>query len=351
MKQLKTNTNLRLKASVVLLIMLFCFSAVSFFAQTPPRSPSPHQPVSPKTKDWKAGKKIINESVSPAEKSITVDANVNISLCIESGNLKINGWRHNEVRAFVMDGSEVGFKVLQKSRQSSKPVWVMVLGFDPAKNTDGDTEECLSGEEIEIDVPRNATVNVKSRESMTTIDSVGRVAIENVSGGIFLNNITRGVEAKTYEGDVTVENSSGAMTLLSTTGNIVAFNVSSSEIGDIFKAKTSNGAIVLKDVEQRQIEVGSNSGSINFTGEFLSGGQYNFGTSNGSITLTIPQDSPSKITASYGYGAFKSDIPLQNIVKPTPTSAKVQNLTGQIGKGDATLNLTTYSGSLRIKKQ
>lgn len=344
MKRTKKIIKFAPKTSLLLLVGFLCVSVISVFAQTPPKSPLP-----PKPKVWKTSKKILNENPIPAEKSIVVDANVNISLCVEAGNLKINGWERDEIHAFVLRGSQIGFKVLEKGGQSSKPVWVMAIGFDPAKNADADADECLSGEEIQIDVPRNATVNVKSRESETTIDSIRKVRVENVGGDIFLNNIAHGIEAKTYQGDVTVAKSRGALTLLSTTGNIIAFDASPSEIGDIFRAKTSSGSITLKQVAHRQTDVGSNSGSINFTGEFAVGGQYNFGTSNGSITLLIPPNSSSKITASYGFGEFSSDIPLANLIKSV--QQKAQNLTGQIGKGDASINLTTFSGALRIKKQ
>ncbi|MCA1623196.1 MAG: DUF4097 domain-containing protein [Acidobacteria bacterium] len=337
--------------SLFIVTSFICLNA-AFAAAQITVEPNPKVLIRTKIKPnkvWKAKKKIENESSIPAEKSIAVDANVNVSLCVETGNLKINGWERNEVRALVTQGSQVGFKVSQKNKQSNKPEWIWVLGFDPSKITESGADECLSGGEIEIDVPRNATINVKSRESETTIGSIGKVTVENVGGDIFLNHIARGIEATTHQGDVMVGNSSGAMTLQSTTGNIVVFDASPSEIGDIFKAKTNNGAIILKDIEQRQMDVGSNSGSISFTGEFADGGQYNFNTLNGSITLSIPQNSSSKISASYGYGAFNSEIPLQNLVK-SPAS-KTQNLTGQIGKGDATLNLTTYSGALLIKKQ
>lgn len=335
-----------------LLFAFVCVNAAPTSAQGTPTPPAPKPGARPKIKPnkiWTHGKKIENESSIPAEKSIAVENNVNISLCVSEGNLKINGWRRDEIRAFVAGGSQVGFKVLQKSKQNGKPVWVMTVGFDPSKNTEPDADECLSGAEIELDVPHNATVNVKSRESETIVESIAKVRVENVGGDIFVNRVARGVEAATFEGDVTVGNSSGAMTLQSTNGNIVVYDASPSEIGDIFKAKTINGAILLKDVEMRQMDVGSNSGAVSFSGEFLSGGQYNFGTANGSITLAIPQNSSLKVAASYGYGAFKSEIPLEKLVKSAPQ--KAQNLTGQIGKGDATINLTTYSGVLQIKKQ
>ncbi len=306
-------------------------------------------PVKQRIRVKQKSKGVSDNSDQPAEKLIVVDAKVKLQLCVSTGKLKVSGWERNEIRAFVGGGSRVGFKVLQKSEQNGMPVWVEVLGFDPTKNNGNSADECLSGDEIELDVPRGATVNVKGGESETTIDSVRKTTVEIEGGDIFLNNITHGIYAKTFEGGVTVENSSGAITLVSTTGNIVAFAVGASEIGDVFKAKTNSGAIALQKIGHRQIEAGSNSGSIRFTGEFQSGGQYNLGTQNGSILLSIPEKSSFKLNASYGFGVFNPEIPLQNLVKtPTP---KAQNLSAQMGSGDATLNLKTVSGAIRIRKQ
>lgn len=325
-----------------LVAAFLCFSAVSAFAQV---VVSPRPPVLPKIKLSKIYR---NESGKPAEKSIAVDAKVNISLCVSEGKLKINGWDRNEIRAFISEGSEVGFNVREKNKQNSA-VWLMVVGFDPAKSAAANADECLSGDEIELDVPRGATVNIKGQASETTIDSVGKAWIENVGGDIFLSNIERGIDATTYEGDVTVEQSSGAMTLSSTTGNIVAFDVNPGEIGDIFKARTSSGAVTLQQVGHRQMEINSNSGSMKFIGEFKIGGQYNFGTQNGSVLLLLPEKSSCKINASYGFGAFNSEIPLQNVVKNA--NPKTQSLTASMGDGNASVILRTYSGAIRIKKQ
>ena len=171
-----------------------------------------------------------------SEKAIIVDPKVNISLCVLGGNIKVNGWDRNEVRVFINEGSPVGFKVLQKNRQTEKPVWIMVIAYDEKKNA-GVSEECISGDNIEIDAPRNTTVNIKSQESRTVIDSIGKVSIKNVVGDIMLNNIAGGIEAVTYEGDVVVEKSSGAMSLQSITGNISVSGVSPSEIGDVFQSE------------------------------------------------------------------------------------------------------------------
>lgn len=304
-------------------------------------------PTKPKIKQ--KIKTVFSENDESAEKSIAVSAKINISLSVCQGNLKIHGWERSEIRAFIGGGSEVGFRVQQKDQRTGTPVWVMVVGFNPAKNEDRDADECLSGDEIELDVPRGAIVNVKSSESETTINSVRKVTVENVGGDIFLNDIAEGVVATTYEGDVTVENSSGSMSLASTSGNIVAFGVNPEEIGDVFKAKTGNGVISLQKVGHRQMDVSSNSGSIRFSGDFLNGGQYKLGTQNGAILLSIPEQSSFKLNASYGFGSFDSAIPLQNPTKNLKSGPK--SITASAGKGEAILNLVTVSGAIRIRKQ
>jgi len=343
------NITVRKISLAIFVLLLFAPFSIGF-AQTVEGEPKVVVvPNKGKIKVKRKYKKIIGGSDTFAEKSIAVDAKVNISLCVSEGNLKVTGWERNEIRAFVGNGSKVSFKVQQKSRQNNNPVWVMVTGFDPTDVKGKSPEECLSGEEIELDVPRGATVNVKGRTTETKIEAVRKADVKSVGGDITLNNIEQGIVAATYEGDVTVENSGGAITLESGNGNIVAFDVAPSEIGDIFKAKTSSGAITLQRIEHRQTEINSNSGSIKFIGEFQSGGQYTFGTMNGTISLAIPEKSSCKIIASYGYGRFNSELKFNIITENN--SSKTQSIVASIGSGDASVNLTTFSGAIRIKKQ
>jgi Putative adhesin len=291
---------------------------------------------------------VSNEAGEVFEKSLAVNEKVNISICVRQGQVKVNGWNRNEIRAFVNDGSEIGFSVLEKSKSDKKPVWVKILGFDP--KADAKTgDECVSGRIIELDVPIGATVNIKSGESETTIDSVAKVAVKNVGGDIYLSNIPQGVEARTYRGNVTVKNSGGPMNLETTNGNILAYETASDTIGDVFRAKTNSGDITLQKTRYRETEVNSNSGSINFVGEILAGGQYYFGSTNSLITLVLPEASSSKIVAVYGYGGFDSEIPLKDLIKEQKT--KLGSLTATFGTGEALLNFKTVTGKIIIKKQ
>jgi DUF4097 and DUF4098 domain-containing protein YvlB len=367
-KLILKSLNSKEKFSPLFLLALSCLSFQIVAAQQTPKptekvvvapTPDPKIIINPKIntrtlpptpsrvppKSYSQSKVIVNESGMPAEKSIAVESKVNVTLCVREGNVKINGWDRDEIRAFVQDGSQVGFIIVDKNQKSQKPVWVKVLGYEPQKNQELNSEECLSGSEIELDVPRNSTIKLKSMESELKIESVSKVSVETLNGDIYLNDIANGIEAKTYRGDLTVEKSSGQMILTNTDGNIIALGVSPSEIGDIFKATTNSGRITLQGVEHRQIGTSSISGSTIFDGDLLSGGQYSFATTNGSIGLLIPSSSLCKINAWFGYGAFGSEIPLQNTLK------KEQSLSAQLGtdESNCSLNLKTGSGNIKIK--
>lgn len=286
------------------------------------------------------------------ERAIAVSPNVNVSLCVVEGKLSINGWRRNEVRIYVHDGNKFGFKVLEKSSMDSKPVWISAYSR-VTHGTKVNVSDCLRGEDVEIDLPVGATLNLKGESIDTTIDTLKKVSVKTAGGDITVRNVSSGVNAFTYEGDITVEESKGALTLDSANGNIVVFEVGPSEIGDVFKAKTNSGAISLQRLLHRQIDVWSISGSVVFSGEILNGGSYNFGTNTGSLKFALPQTSSFQLSATYpsGKGKFESELPLK-IITENFLEGPVKRIVANIGAGgDALLKLTTNAGLIGIKKQ
>ncbi|HVF47871.1 MAG TPA: hypothetical protein VNA17_09925, partial [Pyrinomonadaceae bacterium] len=173
-----------------------------------------------------------------SERLIKVDPTVKLTLCVSQGRLKVNGWKRNEVRVYVQNGNKFSFNVRAKNETTSDPNWITIIGVS-TKGRYAATEECISGEDIEMDVPMGAVLAIKGRDFATTIDSVRKVEITNIGGGISLRNISAGINATAGRGDLTVENSSGPIYLDTTTGNIVVFGALPGEIGDLFKAKTN----------------------------------------------------------------------------------------------------------------
>ena len=285
-----------------------------------------------------------------SEKSIKTDPSVNVWIpCVSGGSVKVTGWNRNEVRVYIDSGNTFNFTVQEKNSASGDPVWIKVSGVQP-KGRRGPVSECIWGEDIEIDVPVGASVNLKGQEIGTRVDTIRKAEIKVVGGNISLRNIANGVGAYSGQGDITVEASQGSISLESTTGNILVFEAGPSEIADWFKAKTNGGAISLQGVGHRQVDVNSISGSVNFSGNIRTGGSYSLRTSRGSIRMAIPAASSSQISATYGYGTFRSEIPI-DIATENVSPGAIKTIVGTFGKGgDSIIRLASNNGSIVITK-
>lgn len=287
---------------------------------------------------------------SDTELSTSADPNVNVKFCVIEGSVKINGGESNVVRAFVRNGRKFTIRILERDSTTNRANWVWLAPDAADGATMGPSAQCLSGDSIEIDLPKGATVDIEGRSTDASIDNIKKVRAKIVEGNIAFNNISGGINAVALQGDLLVEASAGAISLESTNGNIVANDVSPGQIGDLFRAKTNSGAIALQQVRHRQIEANSITGSVIFEGGFLAGGIYNLKTSNGQIRMLIPDNSSCKVTATYGFGSFSTNLPLKYIYQNENTRAK--NLAATIGVGEAcNLTLNTVSGSITINKQ
>lgn len=368
------NRKLTILKLIAFVLVMLLFSAAGFSQHKPNKSKSPgkdkkvkvlssdapsepnesNEPAEPSETSEspmppEEGERVQNDDDTPAEKSIKVESTVVVYLSVSEGDVRINGWNRDEVRAYVSGGSQVGFKVLRKGKESGKPTSIKVMGYDPDEMPDARPEESVSGEKVEIDVPYNAIISLKSGrgDSRITIHAVEKATVESVSGDVTVTNVKNGVTATTWQGDLVVQDSGGPISLSTTDGNIIVANVEPNEIDDAFKAKTQSGSMSLKSLGHMQVSTNSISGLQKFDSAILNGAQYYFNSSNGPIYLLVPKDASCRLSALFGPGGFKSDLMLKDVVK-TPTPQGGQKLTGLIGAGDASLNFSTVNGLVRI---
>ncbi len=377
-KTLKTTKILRLGQVFILLTIFsgWIFAQISVTAPTPKPKPKPTpktecpgcpvtapkveapsvrnsrivgvDPVSPST--GVNGRRVSNENDTPFEKSIDVDEKVNFNLCVSEGNIRINGWNRNEIRVFVRGGSKAGF-IPRGKNEDGNPTSVKILGYDPKRERGKNLSDCLFGDEIELDVPNEANLSkLEGWEDMVTInvESISKATINVNEGDIRLQGIQEGVSAATNDGDITVENSFGSISLKSTNGNILAFNTDPLEDSDTFKVGTNNGMIILQSVTHLSVEAKSISGVIKYTGEIQMDGDYKFTNIGGDINLAIPRDSSFNFTIVAEKNKFQSELPIK-ILNDNFTPS-VRTIRGTFGEGGGTLYIQNDSGRIRIRK-
>jgi DUF4097 and DUF4098 domain-containing protein YvlB len=156
-------------------------------------------------------------------------------------------------------------------------------------------------------------------------------------------------------------------------GSVEARNARALAAGDDFQAKSTSGDVTIENVSHSQVIGAAVSGNLLYTGSLARGGAYDFKTISGDVTMEIPANSSFTLhakvvvsgdidtdfpvkTAAVGTAAPQTPQPPQGVrvksgkIKP-PKEPEQVRLDGAVGSGDATVNMSSFSGSLHLRKQ
>jgi hypothetical protein len=152
---------------------------------------------------------------------------------------------------------------------------------------------------------------------------------------------------------VILEDSSGRVRLNSVGGVIEARDIRAIDGSDFLKIKSISGDVILDRIGPARIEASAISGELKLLGPLARGGVYNFSTTIGDVTLLLPADSSFKVNAKVSEsGEIVTEFPLKYSGDGSPASLlKAGRLVGAYGTGDATINLVSFSGTLRLRKK
>jgi DUF4097 and DUF4098 domain-containing protein YvlB len=91
------------------------------------------------------------------------------------------------------------------------------------------------------------------------------------------------------------------------------------------------------------------SGTIRLTGPLARGGRYDLKTNSGDVVLKLPDDASFQVTAKVSVsGEIVTDFPLKLV--DTSSAVVSHSLTGTYGTGDATINVASFSGTVRLRR-
>ena len=312
------------------------------------------------------------------ERRVDAAPDVVLSLCLESGDVVVRGWARGEVRARVEETG--GLRLDAGGGQPARRVEAMVF---PNKETEYESGGCGSTSRIELMVPRGASVTVQARSGHVEIADVADVHIQSLSGDVDVRRASKSVEVSCLSGDISLADSSGPVRLAAISGSVEARNVRTVAQGDSFEAKSTSGDVSLEGVTHSQVGGATISGNVLYEGALAHGGVYDFRTISGDVTLELPSDSsftlhakvivsgdivtdfPVKTSASSSASApgnppvgptgpviapLPPDVRKPGKMKPPKEPAQTR-LDGTVGTGDAVVNLSSFSGSLHLRKQ
>jgi DUF4097 and DUF4098 domain-containing protein YvlB len=289
-----------------------------------------------------------------AQQSVAAAESVTVVLCVESGDVTVRGWERKEVRARAVGAARVELR--RGGAEPSPAERVEVLTVGAGESSAGGCNH--TGGNVSLDVPRGSFVQVKSYSGRITVSDVAGARVETLSGDIALRGVTKSVEATTANGVITLRSSKGRAHLRTISGMIEASDVGTNEAGDDFTANTTSGEIILTRISHTQVEASTTVGAIELTGALARGGTYALRSQSGDVTVTLPEDSSFLLTAKvYSAGEIVTDFPIRQLPKKSPggengivSSGQLTGVYGKSDSPDATLSLTSFNGTVRLRK-
>lgn len=193
-----------------------------------------------------------------------------------------------------------------------------------------------------ISVPRGTGVEVNAVSSdIRLTDTCGDVNLTTTSGDVQINCIEGDAQIQTVSGDIQVSNvKSRHLDVQSTSGDVQVEDVKGG-VG----ATSVSGDINLSGIDGDEVTAETVSGDINYDGRIVDNGRYRFSAHSGDVTLRVPGTLNATVSIETFSGEFESDYQVR-----IQSSHVGKNWEGTIGTGSARLQLSSFSGTIALRR-
>lgn len=163
------------------------------------------------------------------------------------------------------------------------------------------------------------------------------------------------MHAEKLHGDVTVADNDGPIEVIDCAGGHVHVRtlngaVSLNNVHGHVEIMSVGGDVLMNGVTGTLVAVNSNSGKIEYEGDFSGEGEYAFTSHTGNIEAVAPAYASIEVLARSTNGLVQSDFSLEP--KHAPFLVRGSNyLSGTIGKAASSVKLFSFSGKIRLKKR
>jgi DUF4097 and DUF4098 domain-containing protein YvlB len=185
--------------------------------------------------------------------------------------------------------------------------------------------------DYDVTVPAGISVNVSTTSAPITADGLNAdIGLSSETGQITVHNIVKShVHVRSMTAPVSLK------------------DVTMSRV-DI---QSAGGAIQLKNVTGQRVAVGTTSGNIEYQGDCSGGGDYVLTTHSGAIDVTLPATASVDLTARSTTGQVENAFPLQEKTHNSFVPKQGRSFAGTSNSGSSSVELQSFSGKIRVKKQ
>ena len=267
--------------------------------------------------------------------------NAHVSISNVKGDVTVSAWDRNQVQVTGRLGD--GTKPLAISG-SDGDMSIKVESAGKGGWLNWGSDSSMGPSTLEVRVPKGASLDVDVVSAPMNIDGIdgGAIKVNTVSGKARINARSPSVEADAVSGSIELAGSAQKVNLQTVSGDILAPNV-----GAEANLQTVSGRIRVNGGPWRKLNLSTVSGDVQLGGGVAPNGSYDVDSMSGDVQIQVPADLSAVIKASTFSGDLRSDF---GTVKK-PDHGPGSSLEATTGAGGAKMNVETFSGDLRIRRQ
>jgi len=258
-----------------------------------------------------------------------------------SGSVNVVAWDRNEVLVTGQLGA--GAKPLEiDGNKDNLTIKVAPQSGSGWFNWGGDSR--MGPTTLELHVPRAAALDVNVISASLVIDGLdgGTIEVNSVSGKARVNARTPSLEIDSVSGGIQLAGHADRADLQTVSGEILA-----PSLGGNVTLQTISGRIQAAGGPWQELTLSTVSGDVQLSGGLAANGSLSVDSMSGDVQLLLPASTSASLHASSFSGDLRSDFGTPAKPEHRPGSS----LDVRLGTGHGKINVETFSGDLRIRKQ
>jgi len=244
---------------------------------------------------------------------------------VANGRIEVKSWKNSEV---VVSASQSSDKIGLDMEQADERIEITANILDSSAPQSDLTEN------IQLTVPEETELQIKTQ--------TGLIYVEQVIGDMKLESVAGDVHLKEVSGYIIVHTTGGSLVCTQCGGKFLEFN------------SISGSAQILQPSLSR-VDLRTTTGNILFDGDFIRTGIYTMKSGRGLVEVRFSGSDSFDLNAQTSSGTV--DNRAEAFLKPDThgfrrsASKYAKGLFGTVGNGLAKVELSSFSGTVRILKR
>jgi Toastrack DUF4097 len=243
---------------------------------------------------------------------------------VANGRIEVKSWKNQEV---VVTANRPSDKIAIDTEQVGDRIGVTASIVDASAQPD----EIQAN--FQLTVPEESELQIKTQTGLIYVDQiVGDMKLESIAGDIHLKEVSGYITVRTTGGSLICTQCAGKLEFSSITGNV-----------QILQPALNS------------VSVSTMAGNILFDGDFVRTGLYSMRSGKGVVEVRFSGNDSFDLNAQTATGTV--DNQAEAYLKPDSHGVRhmaskfTKGLFGTVGQGLAKVELSSYSGTIRILKR